>query len=540
MKVSTTKRTGETREACFVDQPLFRYNLNSEPHPPHLFFWTTRWGQIVTPGKVGRLEAAHVLRTVSAMAETLSSKALWKRSTDTSLMPPPPPPKRIKRPAKVLDEDDYSAALSDIIARDFFPGLQETRVQQEYMNALESKDQVWIAEAGKNLRDTMTPLPPGSRRRAARNSRFGWCTSTPLHRTGLTPGVGTPHGCAAADTPASVADSDHPHTIESTQKPQIDVTTLSLSAFQAKYTSEDNESFNALLDKQNEKSREKHAYLWTRDNKIPSSRQIAYRAREARLVKQNAEDVAANDSKALIPMTVGATEDRPAKPDSWRIKKPDNTFMFPASSVDEEGIETVAEAREAISKAGPKSVSYHNTRFTPQALPEEAVPSSPSLTAVIAQRAARSETEYSGSETPRVNGYAFVEEDEAENLPQEAASEPTYQDLLAGQVGDATPNPFKIREMQKREDLHHRMVERQAKKTRVKNADVVRTPVSNDGGRTPAAHGGLTPAAKRLLDKMGKTPVAGSGSPASARLSRSKDLWTSTPRRKGTVDGGVK
>ena len=71
-------------------------------------------------------------------------------------MPPAPPVKKIKRPKKVLDEDSYTEALSQIIARDFFPGLLETEIQQEYLDALESKDAAWISSAGQRLRHVNT------------------------------------------------------------------------------------------------------------------------------------------------------------------------------------------------------------------------------------------------------------------------------------------------------------------------------------------------------------------------------------------------
>jgi protein DGCR14 len=476
------------------------------------------------------------------MATPLPSRALTKRSIDTALMPPPPT-KRIKRPPKVLDEDDYTNALSNIIARDFFPGLHEVQSQQEYLNALESNDATWIAEAGQKLRDAMTPLPGGRQRRSTRNSRFNTSSLIPAHAVTATPVADkTPVGWTGGGTP-SVAGSEY-STTSSTQKDEIDTSTLSLSAFQSKYTSEDNESFNALLDTQNATRRQKHAHLWTPDNKIPSTRQIAYRSHEQRLLTQKAEAEAANGGKELVPLVAGATDARPAKPDSWQSTKPDNGFMFPASSVDEEGINTVAQTREASSKAGPKGVNYGNTRFAPEALNEEStdglVPPSPSLnTSIIARRdaarAVQSETEYSGGETPRVNGYAYVDEEEPENIPEEAsAPEPSYRDLLAGQVYDGTPNPFKIGDVRRREDLHHRMVERDAKRKRLKSAETVRTTMPGTPGGSGS--GNLTPAARKLLDRVGKTPITRHGEVRDGET-RGKDMWTpsSTPRRRAGV-----
>jgi protein DGCR14 len=497
----------------------------------------------VTPSQL----QANDLDRLASMATPSPSTALTKRSIDTALMPPPPT-KRIKRPPKVLDEDDYTDALSKIIARDFFPGLHEVQYQQEYLNALESNDETWIAEAGQKLREAMTPLPSGRQRRSARNSRFSTPALTPVHAGTATPVANkTPVGWSDGATPSGVTGSEY-STTPCTQKDEIDTSTLSLSAFQSKYTSEDNESFNALLDTQNATRRQKHAHLWTPDNRIPSARQIAYREREQRLLIQKAEAEAetANSGKELVALIAGATDARPAKPDSWRRTKPDNAFMFHATSVDEDGIDTVAQIREASSKAGPKGVNYGNTRFTPQALNNEStdsfVPPSPSLnTSIIARRDAarnaRSETEYSGGETPRVNGYAYVDEDEPENIPQEAtAPEPSYRDLLAGQAGDGTPNPFKIGEVRRREDLHHRMVERDAKRKRLKSAETVRTPIPGTPGGSRS--GNLTPAARKLLDRVGRTPVSKHGAIRDGDT-RAKDMWTpsSTPRRRaGVID----
>ena len=275
-----------------------------------------------------------------------ASSALMKRKFEDMALMPPPPVKRIRRPAKVLDEDDYTSALSEIIARDYFPGLLESHAQQEYLTALESNNPEWIEEASKKLMETMTPLPQDTRRRRTRNSRFSSPTRLPRHIGSVTPAEDTPRGSTGGETPMNLAGCEVFET--STRRSEIDTSSLSLSTFQAKYTSEDNESFNALIDKQNQKKREKHAYLWTQDNKIPSARQIAHRAREARLLAQKAEDAATGTE--LIPMTTGATADRPAKPDTWQSKKPDNAFMFNATSVDEDGVQTVAEAKEASSK----------------------------------------------------------------------------------------------------------------------------------------------------------------------------------------------
>jgi protein DGCR14 len=468
-----------------------------------------------------------------------SQQAVVKRQADVdmALMPPPPPAKKIKRPSTVLDEDSYTDALSHIIARDFFPGLLEIQTKQEFLDAYDSKDKEWIARAGKRLSEVMTPGGSSARRG----------TTTP-HRNVMDTPTTTRWG---NETPVSVAST--PATPRSSisgvsSKDRIDVSNLSLNSFQAEYTSEDNESFNSLLDKQNAKRREKYAWKWS-GNKILSARQIAHRQREAKRIEGQGSS---SDSKELVLST--DLDARPAVPDTWKSAV-ENSFMFTPGSVEEQH-ETRQQKAEAASRAGPKQVVYGNTRIngsTTARNDESSIPPSPSLSAIkdaIAGRVRHMDEssvggEYTGSETPRVNGYAFVDEDEPEE-DDEAVYERLR--LLASErsSGDATPNPFNIRENRKREDLHHRMVDRVARKKRAEKAgiatgsnDVPRFPSSPNpmfsssssrlrtpiGSKTPRGKP-LTPAAQKLLAKVGSTPRQSSSS------SRLRNMWTPTPKRK--------
>ena len=442
----------------------------------------------------------------------------------------PPPAKRIKRPPKVLDEDTYTNALSDIIARDFFPGLLETRTQQEYLDALESRDGEWISSAGRRLTQVMTPGP--------RRGRRATSMATPLR-------VDTPRGpVAGAETPMSVMSAASTDTLAS-QGPPVDLDLdLSLDRFQARYTSEDNESFNRLLDRQNQKHADKYAWLWA-GNKIPAARQILHREREARLLEGG------NDMR----VAVRAPDERRAMPDGWRAK-PDNEFMFAPDGIEDQ-LETVQQVAEARSRAPPKAVVYDNTRLQPPAAePFSGVPPSPSISAVEAALAGRprptaSEPGYGGGDTPRVNGYAFVDD---EPTPAEMGLD-TGAALLLGS-GDATPNPFKIKEQSSRESLHRRMVDRVAKNKRPRTVtpSTTTTPGSRVGAgptrpgsvaatpvpkfaSSPRPGATLTPAAQRLLSKVGgATPGRGIGgvfdSRGKQRQSGLAARWTPPPKGK--------
>ena len=470
---------------------------------------------------------------------------LVKRKAAEIALMPPPPVKRIRRPATVLDEDDYTAALSEIIKRDYFPGLLESEAQREYLAALESNNSIWIEEAGKKLIQASTP---GLGRRKSRNTRLETPSATPRPRSDVTPAASTVRGWSGQDTPGmtpSMAGTE-----EEDAAKAIDTTKLSLSAFQAKYTSEDNESFNALLDRQNQKRREKNAYHWTKDRRLPSARQIAQRADQPRLL--TSDDQSSPDEKALIPIQTGAISTRPSQPETWTTTRPDNTFMFNAPSVDEDGLPTIADSKEAASKAGPKSVVYNNTRFPSSSLaPQDSsippIPPSPSLnTSIIARRDARraarpsnapstalSESSFSGTETPRVNGYAFVDEDEPDPNPPSTSIEtnegPSYRDLLAGQAGDAAPNPFRISDVRRREEVHWKLVERTARLKRDKDRGKIGGGVGLDGG-TGDGSGNMTPAARRLMERIGRTPVRAAEKGRGDR--NGTEMWTPmrTPR----------
>ncbi|OAA64603.1 molecular chaperone [Niveomyces insectorum RCEF 264] len=486
------------------------------------------------------------------MAESTGSNstALVRKRTDTELMPPPPPAKRIQRPKMVLDEDTYTDGLSKIIARDFFPGLLESESQLDYLNALDSKDEAWISSAGRRLREVMTPgrrrrsrlLTPSSLRSLGHDGASVFGGKTPRSFAGDTPASVVSVGTEVSTSSTTVSTAA---TRSSGMDKKPPDTNVSLGAFQAKYTSEDNESFYKLLDRQNQTRAEKHAWLWN-GNKLPSKMQLKQKEVKDRLLLAAGGTQATDGSGTLVDdgfqkrdrLAIQDRDGRPAAPDSWKFTTK-SALMFHPDGVDD-AVETVAQKAQAEARAPPKSIVYENTRLpgttllnqqsqqassssSSSAPPDQrrrrdtltgaSVPPSPTLSAVrdaiagkprrVDEDSAAGSTLY-GGETPRVNGYAFVDDEEE---PPTAAGTTEPEPVIEFGNVDGTPNPFQLQAQSKREGLHHRMVERiaQSKRTSARVGLTGRADATPPAPymQSPRSVGNLTPAGQRLWSKVG-------------------------------------
>jgi protein DGCR14 len=420
------------------------------------------------------------------------SNAITRRPADSELMPPPP--KRIKRPKNVIDEESYTDAISKIIARDFFPGLLESETQQEYLDALDSQDQAWISSASRRLQQVMTPGRQKGRRGTSYQTT-SQTTDTPRDFVGE-----TPNSMVSQTTTAT----------NSTGGTKVD-TNMSLDTFQSKYTSEDNESFYKLIDTQNQKRAEKYAWMWSGNKQMPSKMMLRQKEVETKLLE--ARGSLEDDGGKKDRLAIRNVSEKPACPDSWK-SKPDNSLMFSPDSV-EDSIESVAQKAQVDSRAAPRGVVYSNTRIHPAVVvnAQVTIPSSPSLSAVRdavsgGRRAADLESSLNGNETPRVNGYAFVD-DEPDIDPYVVTP------AIDLGKGESVRNPFLIKEQSSREDLHHRIVDKNAKNKRATMRNGLTgkaplTPVPKFPSSPRVGSSQLTPAAMRLWSRVGG---ASSGTP---------------------------
>ena len=131
----------------------------------------------------------------------------------------------------VLEEDEYTKALSHIIARDFYPTLVHLDATNTYLDALRSDNPVLLDASVRRLQELATPSSAIRSRHVA-----------------LTPSQ-TPWGKEITDTPHSTSE-------RSKKRPRYDED-MSLDAFQARYTSEDNSSFINILQEENRVRKEK-------------------------------------------------------------------------------------------------------------------------------------------------------------------------------------------------------------------------------------------------------------------------------------------
>lgn len=410
---------------------------------------------------------------------SLQSMALQKRTSQTALMPPPPPPKRLKRPPKTLTEEDYTSAISTIIERDFYPDLSEMRLQSKYLDAVEEGNPIRIATAARKL----------------------------THKVG---GI----------------EGDREGETEEERRERIlkeDVKGMRLDMFQAKYTSEDNESFNALVDEQNEKNREKYAWKYN-GNKMLSKQEFLIEQKRVLLLEDGTEQVVVTGEKD----TSKEGEDGWSKEiQTWKWT-PQNVLMNPHPGIED----------QFDPSQGQKLIRHQNTAIPSPSIPSGRTPA-PSPSPSTVQDAIEGRIR---ANTPKVNGYSFISTPTPSEL---GAPKMTWGELSSTPVrlsgGEAeAPSPFRLAEPTEREKLARKLAEKAQKDITTRQRAYtprLRTTTATLGtprtttGETPRL-GGKTPLGKPPLvadiPKFGSSPDIRRNllTPAAQRL------WASTAQGK--------
>uniref|UniRef100_A0A0A1X1H8 Protein DGCR14 homolog n=1 Tax=Zeugodacus cucurbitae TaxID=28588 RepID=A0A0A1X1H8_ZEUCU len=161
---------------------------------------------------------------------------------------------RKKTKQKILTEEMYIEELSKIIQRDFFPHLSKLRAQNDYLDAMERKDYAQMEAIRAKY---------SGRRPTDRSSMSPATFETPASANGI---VTPRHGGndSASDTPKSTL-SFSSKTSRTDGGPKSISDKHSLDSFLQHYTSEDNYSFQEIIDTADEKLRQKFAVLYNEE-----------------------------------------------------------------------------------------------------------------------------------------------------------------------------------------------------------------------------------------------------------------------------------
>ena len=140
---------------------------------------------------------------------------------------------------KVLDEDTYTDAISDIIKRDFFPDLDKLQLQADWLEAVETGDVVrmqqikTLASHGKLAGRQGGRVAGGVGASQFTPQLMSFSTySTPAFHT---PALANHHVLPGADDGGGAPEDGKP-----------DTRGMSLDTFLHKHTSEDNAAFDKL------------------------------------------------------------------------------------------------------------------------------------------------------------------------------------------------------------------------------------------------------------------------------------------------------
>ncbi|KAK3833811.1 MAG: nuclear protein DGCR14 [Linnemannia elongata] len=456
--------------------------------------------------------------TSSSAITTVAKKAGSGGSTTALTRARPVYKSNIPAPAPqvILEEDDYIEALSKIIERDFFPDLARLKRQHAYLDAVEQNDSERIQAAARELAGNDTPLAKRRLKTPARTPRFdraglpdeAW-TPARLDGAQATPSWGdhepaTPAFPGPIDTPMAEtpSQSNLKSSEEETVQDAID-TSLSLDQFQMRYTSEDNASFNEIIEKINAQKKEKYKWLYDQEKKSIRFLENGNNNQEQRLLREAGESgEGSSNSQALVRVGDGSKQDGPSKLElaladnrsgvisTWEYKAKNSLMYAP------EGLGTNLD--EKLIRGNPKEIVHRNTSLQGQDL------------LIVNQTAAAKfdPTPYmkgnNVTDTPKVAGFSFVSSTPSPSMSTmgddpEMMTWGTIEDeplLISSGVQSSGPSPFKLPPTPRRELIAQKLSEKASKSFRAGSslrAKVFASPSASALAQYRESMGGTTP-----------------------------------------------
>ncbi|XP_067911575.1 splicing factor ESS-2 homolog [Heterodontus francisci] len=369
---------------------------------------------------------------------------------------------------RILDEESYIGSLEEIIQRDFFPDVEKLRAQREYLEAEESGDMEKMREItikyGSSLRKPNSGTPAT------------YLTPATFETPVVLPGSPSLQSKPGQDERPAGDEGEKDKKKEEKVLPTLDI-------FLGRSTSEDNASFNQIIEIAEERNKIKHAWLYEAEEE-------SKQCREEMLALPSPEVQAIKDGKAGV--------------ETWEYKAKNVLMYYPEGVKDDELFKK------------PREVVHKNTRFQgdpfSRALSKSQLQQAAALNAQFKQgKVGPDGKELIPQESPKVNGYGFV------GTPSPAPGVNDSPMMTWGEIEgtpfrvessesphvDRTPGPaFKILEPGRRERLGLKMVNEVAAKNRTKKQEALRKATESLVSLSP--HGispVMSPALQRLVNR---------------------------------------
>ncbi|KAG0259424.1 DiGeorge syndrome critical region protein 14 [Mortierella polycephala] len=328
---------------------------------------------------------------------------------------PAPPPQQI------LEEDEYIEALSKIIERDFFPDLAKLKRQHAYLDAVEMNDTQRIEAAAKELAGNDTPWARTPKYAQSGLPNAPWTPArvdieeaTPTWgdsiKSGNQLGMGEAETPFVDETPSASTVGKERSTSDPAPATNAIDTSLTLDQFQARYTSEDNASFNEIIEKINARKKEK--YHWMYDQEKKSMRLIEQGHNPDQKLLRAAGEVdneaaesttKTEDQGDSSTLEVMLRDKRSGVIPTWEYKAKNALMYFP------EGLGTNLDEKSL--RGSPKGIIHQNTSFQGRDL-------------LVVNQAAAAKFDpapyLKGNtrDSPKVAGYGFVSSTPSPSLSQ--------------------------------------------------------------------------------------------------------------------------